>query len=297
MISFKCKNCAGEMAVSRIGDLACPYCGSKNFFSDKELQEYREFRLRMLEYLSAAADDERADEYTERLWSNVEKTVFTDREGTDITLQYIYKSKEDSIWMYCTRRNVIYIYPREKRELADTAVNTFSRVTFPKADMKGLNRCFPVLTGQFELQDGSVMLVLAKEENIYPVGMFGSLSAKHVEWIISRLENIACVLTFNDMTHGGISTETVFINPKTHEAALFGGWHYGREYGHASVKDLQDIRQTAEKLLGADYGDAPEPVIRFLKRQPASNAYDDFAMWDEVIEKELGGRHFTKFQV
>ena len=66
---------------------------------------------------------------------------------------------------------------------------------------------------------------------------------------------------------------------------------------HASGKDLKDIRSTAEKLLGADFGDAPEPVIRFLKRPPASDAYDDFAMWDEVIEKELGGRHFTKFEM
>ena len=297
MISFKCKNCAGEMAVSRIGDLACPYCGSKNFFSDKELQEYKTFRLRMLEYLSAAADDEKANEYTERLWSNVDTAVFTDTEGTDITIQYIFKSKEDGIWMYCARKNVIYVYLAEKKSLADAAVSAGCRVTFPQADMRGLNRCFPVFAGRFELKDGSTLLVYSKNENVYPVAMFGSLSAKHVEWIISRLMNIACVLAFNDMTHGGISPETVFINPKTHEAALYGGWHHVKEYEHASYKDLKDIRVTAERLLGEAYGDAPEPVIRFLKGQPALTAYDDFAKWDEVIEKELGGRHFTKFQM
>ncbi len=297
MLSFKCKNCAGEMWVSRIGDLACPYCGSKNFFSDKELQEYQTFRLRMLEYLSAVADDEKATEYTERLWSNVETATFTDGEGTDITIQYIYKSKEDDIWMYCARRNVIYLYPKEKRDLANSCIRACGRVTFPQADMKGLNRSFPVLAGRYELKDGSIMLVFAKDENVYPVSMFGSLSAKHVEWIISRLENIACVLTFNNMTHGGITPEAVFINPKTHEAALYGAWYRSWEYVQATGKDLEDIRVTAEKLLGQDYGDAPGPVIRFLQGKPAESAYDDFAMWDEVIEKELGGRHFTQFKM
>lgn len=295
MISFKCKNCGGEMAVSRIGDLKCPYCGSNKFFNDRELEEYKAFRLRMLEYLSAAADDEKAADYLERLWNEVETEVFTDKDGMDITIQYIYKSVEEGIWMYAARKNVVYIYPKDKKWQADDAIQFFSKVTFPKADMKGLDRCFPVLAGKFELEDGRIMIVYSKDENVYPVAMFGVLTAKHVEWIISRLENIACVLAFNDMAHNGITTESVFINPKTHEAALYGNWHKTKEHLQGSVRDLKDIRATAETLLGRDYGDAPKPLIAFLQRYPAGNAYDDFAGWDEVIEKELGGRHFTKF--
>ena len=295
MVNFKCANCAGEMAVSRIGDLKCPYCGSRQFFNDHELQEYKMFRKRILEYLSAAADDESAEGYLECLWSDYETEVLTDKNGTDITIQYIYKSIEEGISMYAARRNVIYIFPKDKSQMADMAVRQLSEVTFPQADMKGLRRSFPDFAGKYELADERVMLVYSKDENLHPVAMFGTLPAKHVEWIISRLENIACVLAFCDKCHGGITREAVYINTKTHEAALYGNWHKAGEQINGAKQDIKDIRMVATALLGEKYGDAPHPLIEFLESKPRENAYEDFEMWDKVIEEELGGRHFTKF--
>ena len=297
MLIFRCKNCNAEMSVSRIGDLKCPYCGSHKFFSDKELSEYKEFRMRMLEYLSASANEESSSVNLERLWNNAETAEFLDSEKNPICIQYIYKSVNHGITMYAAIRNVIFIYPKDKRNYADMAIKAFSKVTFPQADMKGLGRCFPVFAGKYELEDESIMLVYSKDENMYPVGMFGALPAKHVEWIISRMENIACVLAFNDMIHGGINIDAVFINPITHEAALYGNWHLMKPYIRGISVDLQDIRTMAQKLLGEEYGDAPQPLIRFIEGQPADSAYADFAKWDKVIENELGGRHFTKFKL
>jgi len=285
------------MAVSRIGDLACPYCKSRNFFTDKELHEYKNFRIRVLEYLSAMSETTKSDEKLAKLWRETNTVVFTDKDGTDITVKYIYKSVEDEIWMYSSHKNVIYIYPSNHKKRADSSINIISELTFPQADMKGLYRCFPVLTGRYELEDGRIMVVYSKDENLYPVAMFGNLVASHVEWIISRLENIACVLEFNDMTHGGITQESVFINPITHEVVLFGGWHKATKYIIPPSRDLNDIRRVAEKLLGKGFGDAPKPLVKFIKSKPAKNAYIDFERWDEVIEKELGGRHFTKFKI
>ena len=42
MISFKCKNCGGEMSVDSSGSLVCEYCGSNSFFADSELTGYRD---------------------------------------------------------------------------------------------------------------------------------------------------------------------------------------------------------------------------------------------------------------
>lgn len=297
MISFQCKSCGGDMSVDRIGELLCPFCGTKNFFTDKQLQEYKEFRLRMLEYLSAVAEDRKTPEGKAFIWNQAATAVFEDQEGTDITIQYIYHGIEDGIDMYCAHSNVIYIYPRNAMTQADKAIRAFNGLTFPQADMKGLGRCFPKLAGKYELKDGRRMVVYAKEEDFYPLALFGDLIPEHVEWMISRLENIACVLLYNNMTHGGISTKSVFINPRTHEAALFGGWEKASTDTIASEADLKAIRRVAGEMLGEGYKAAPKPLQRFIEGKPAHTAYDDFAAWDKVIETELGGRHFTKFEI
>jgi len=296
MITFKCKNCGGEMFVSRSGDLSCPYCGTKGAFSDSQLREYKEFRMRMLEYLRAVADSENTDRDTEAIWESAEEVLFDTVDGDEIAIRYIYRSESDGITMYCARNNVIYCYPKNKLDKYEKAKASFASLTYPAADMKHLDKCFPKYAGSYSLKNGGVILVLSKPEDLYPVGMFGKLIPEHVEWIISRLENIACVLEFNEMSHKGISVESVFINPKTHEAALLGDWQDAIKL-NSSKRDLQDIRKTAIKLLGDEFSKAPSPLKKFLNSMPEEDAFKDFEKWDNVIEKELGGRHFTKFKM
>lgn len=296
MLGFACEACGGDMKVHHTGALKCPYCGAKNYFTDKQLAEYKEFRLRMLEYLSAVAEDRNTPEGKAFVWNRAETITFQDAEDMDITVQYIYHVKENGVDMYCANSNVIYVYSQEKTQEADRAVKAFTRLAFPQADMRGLGRCFPKLAGDYRLKDGRRMLVYSKEEDFYPLALFGDLIPEHVEWIISRLENIACVLLYNEMGHGSISKTSVFINPKTHEAALYGGWEGARVGVTSSEADLRAVRHVAGEMLGEGYKSAPEPLIRFIESRPASNAYDDFAAWDTVIETQLGGRHFTKFE-
>ena len=53
-----------------------------------------------------------------------------------------------------------------------------------------------------------------------------SMDPKHVAWVLSRLHSFACFLQVNGQTHNGISTDTVFVAPQMHTAALLGGWWY-----------------------------------------------------------------------
>lgn len=296
MLGFVCKACGGDMKVHHTGELKCPYCGAKNHFTDKQLAEYKEFRLRMLEYLSAVAEDRKTPEGKAFIWSQAETVTFQDTDDTDITIQYIYHVKEEGVDMYCANSNVIYVYPKGKVQDADKAIKAFTGLAFPQADMRGLGRCFPKLAGDYRLKDGRRMLVFGKEEDFYPLALFENLIPEHVEWIISRLENIACVLLYNQMRHGGISKTTVFINPKTHEAALYGGWEGACVGVTSSEADLKALRLVAGEMLGEGYKNAPKPLIRFIEGKPEGTAYDDFAAWDKIIETELGGRHFTKFE-
>jgi len=296
MISFKCKNCGGEMTISHTGDVFCPYCGTKHNFSDRELENYKVFRRRMLEYLSAVAEDRaKATDY-DYLWNNCETASFVTADDTDLTIRYIYVCTYDGIKMYVGRETVVFEYSSLQEELLDKSIKNIGMVTYPSADMKDLNRCIPRGKGSYRLKDNRLLWAISKDEGLFPLPLFGNLAYEDVAWIVSRLENIACLLEYNEMTHGGIDPETVFINPKTHEAALLGGWHKaGKSDFFDSTKDLKDIRITAKKLLGDGYVGIPEMFKDFISKAPKKEAYEDFKYWDEVIEKGLGGRRFHKF--
>lgn len=290
MITFKCKNCGGEVSINAAGDLLCPYCGTKANFSDAELRGYREFRSSMLQYLASVASNKDKETDAEYIWKLSESVSFETNDGTEITINYIYQCEDNSIKMYAARNSVIYVFPRAKAELAEMALRNVSSLTYPSADMKDLRRLVPELKGHYILSDGSVMLVYNKPENLFPLPLFGALEYVHVAWIVSRLENIACLLAFNNVVHGDITPDTLFINPKSHEVTLMGGW-WNMEKGY-SEKDLKDLRKTAKLLLSDYFKDIPKMFKDFLDGRPKNDAFKDFEYWDYVIENGLGGRHF-----
>ena len=296
MITFKCSNCGGEMTISHTGELMCPYCGSKQNFSDKELEGYKVFRQRMLEYLVAVSEDKaKASDY-DYLWNAADSITFVTEDGDDIRVRYIYTSDFDGVKMYVAKESVIYVFPKDKSSYLEKALSNIRKISFPQADMKVLNKCIPQGKGTYRLVDGSMLWAVVKDEGLFPVPLFGNLAWEDVAWIVSRLENIACLLEYNDVVHGGINQETIFINPKTHEAALFGGWwKMSNMSAYNRSSDLKDIRATAKKLIGNAFNDIPPMFKDFISQVPINDAFKDFEHWDEVIEKGLGGRHFHKF--
>jgi len=298
MIVYKCPNCAGEMSIDRTGSLFCEFCGSKLNFSDKELEHYREFRMYMLTYLKNLHDKPSSAE-AERLWDYAEQETFESESGTPISINYIFKSADEHADMYVTRNNVLYLFPEKYAKEAGLINAGLSKIKYPAADIKGLNRCFPVITGIYTLKNGSVLVSTSRGETVFPLSMYGALSPRHVAWIISRLENIACVLEYSGLVHGGINIDNVFINPLTHEAVLYGGWYNVSDMPRIRVvnRDLCDIRATARKQLGINGEAIPKEMDDFLSEKPIRNAYDDFTAWDNVIEKGFGGHKFIKMNV
>lgn len=299
MISFKCKNCGGEMSVDRQGNLLCEYCGSKSVFKDLDLAEYKNYRLQVLNYLREIQDQRSSDTHKyDSLWNNAEAVRYKTSDNVDITINYIYTYQNEFATMYLAKQSVIYVFPKEYAHKAQAMDFWLSKVTFPAADMKGLERCFPANLNRFNLQDGAVLLSFSRRENFFPLAMFGALPAVHAAWIVSRMENICCVLEYSGLTHGDISTETIFINPITHEAMLCGGWWNAGKQVELMFKpvneDLVGIRKTAERSMGVSPSDVPKEFARFLKEKPKTDAYADFERWDDVIEKGFGGRRFVK---
>lgn len=295
MISYKCKFCGGEMTISPSGDCKCGYCGSKSNFSDAQLREYREFRRNMLLYLSAVTERKSSIEDEELLWEKAGCETFVTADGRSIQVNYLFRAVEDAVEMFFTKGAVIYVFPKEFGYLSDQMLQNINLVQYPSADMKDLPRLIPTLSARLKLSDGGVLMAFRREPAFYPLGSFGSLPYEHAAWILSRLENLCCLLEYSGLRHNGITLDAVYINPVTHEAALYGGWWNTRQVDSVGTKDLLSIRRLCLRLLGENADSSPKPFLDFLKSAPREDAYRDFARWDEVIEKELGGRKFARF--
>ena len=300
MITLKCKNCGGEMSVDSTGSLYCEYCGSKYAFRDDELLQYKNFRRQVLEYLRGV-HDLKADgkSHEDLLWNQVDVETLRTKDGMQITVRYLYSWEDTACKGYLTRNSVLYAYAPDKTAYAEKTLRGIAKLDFPAADVKGLNDCFPKLVGRYDLEDGGVLLAFERADNLFPLAMFGSVEPRSVAWIVSRMENICCVLEYSGLVHGGISEQTIFINPFIHHAVLMGEWWKATEKEGVSrgqeTVDLTGLRRTAEKVMGMQKENAPQAFLDFLKKKPEGNAYQDFEVWDQVIEEGFGGRKFTQW--
>jgi len=297
MISLKCRNCGGEMSIDAKGELACPYCGNKAHLSDVEYAEYKNFRLNLLNFLRSAAD-QKADAADDTfLWNSYHETEeFYSREGKKIIIDYMFYAREDGVPFYVAKSSVIYIFNPEDSAKVEKMTGAISRLEYPSADIRNLTKYFPTVKSRMVLEDGRILVAVSKPENVYPLFAFGNLRPKHVAWIVSRMENFCCLFEYNGIVQEGISLNSVFINPRTHEAYLYGNWWMARaKKNERDQADLKALRVVADRLMGEYKEEAPQEFIDFIQNAPAEDAYTDFELWDTVIEDGFGGHKFTVF--
>ncbi len=290
MISWKCKNCGGQMDFGGAGGFVCPYCGSKAFFSDADFKGNEVFRRKLAAYYKAEAEKKDFDYGSDFLWTCEDTADFSLRDGDSLQIDYMKQYGGDGYTLYLAKESAVYVFSREAE--ADAFLSGLRRMVFPEADMK-LSRCFPELKMELPLAGGSAALVFERRPNVYPAEMFAPYASGHLAWVISRMENIACALAYAGLEHGDITETSVWVNPLTHEGALFGDWRKVKTlHGNA---DLQALRRTAIAL--AENTREPAALYRFLNTAPAADAFADFAAWDKVIETGFGGHKFVKMTV
>ena len=293
MLNYKCTNCGGEFEVHSHGELVCPFCGTKQYFTDSDFIDYNEYRDSLLKFLRAANDSIADEGDILKFWNYANTIKFEDVNGEEIEVAFSFQNSVDGVKSYITKNHVIFIFPPEKKDLADAMIENVEALSFPSADIKNLRNLLPILSAKYKLKNSSVFVAINKPENVYPLFAFSDLSPRQVAWMVSRMENFSCLLEFNGMDHKHMDENSLYINPKTHEAYLLGGWwDAGRSAGR---KCLKDLRTTASKLTGGRMPEAPKMFTEFVSSVPKDNAYDDFEYWDEVIEKGFGGHNFAKF--
>ena len=289
LLNIRCDNCGAEYRISSRGEMVCRFCGSMVYLSDKDFKAYKNTRDEML-HNDRFINDETADEGDIlHMWNNSSRVNFTTDRGVNITMDSFYSVILDDKEVYIGSNKILIVFASISEVTRFN--NSLSQIMYPSADIKDLSRFLPNVTFKATLEDGRGIIVVSKSENIYPLFLFENLKATTVAWMISRFENLGCLLEFNDMDFDTISIEDIYINPKTHELFILDGWENVSRTPRCNY--LKDIRLIAKDIM--DVSTANDMCMQFLNGEPAATAYDDFGNWDDVIMKGFGGHNFHQF--
>ncbi len=289
LLNVRCDNCGAEYRISSRGEMVCRFCGSNVYLSDKDFKAYKNTRDNML-MSDRFTNDEAADTGDVlRLWNNGSTANFKTIKGVNISFDCYYSVILDDKEVYIGADKIAVIFSNTF-SLTNFTVN-LSQIEYPSADIKDLSRFLPNIIFKSALEDGRSIIIISKTDNIYPLFLFENLKATTVAWIISRLENLGCLLEFNNMDFRALRAEDLYINPKTHELFILDGWDGVEKTSRRNY--LKDIRLIAKDIM--DTSTAPELCMKFLDGEPKETAYDDFSAWDEVIMKGFNGHNFHQF--
>ncbi len=287
MKALKCMNCGGQLKFGGAGSLICTFCGSTAFMSDADFRGHEAFRAKLLSYYKAEADRKEFDYSEDTLWTCHGADTFAMDNGRQVTVEFMEKYPLSGGQVYLAKEHVVYLF--HECGQADLFLSGLRRLVFPEADVK-LYRCFPALKQTIPLQSGGTLLVFVRRPFFYPAEMFSPFRSEHLAWVISRMENFCCALTYSGIEHGDISPLSVWINPVTHEGALYGDWRKVRSL--TGVGDLTALRRTAIEL--ALDTSKPREMYAFLNSSPCKDAFEDFSRWDQVIVNGFGGHKFIR---
>ena len=289
LLKVRCDNCGAEYRISSRGEMVCRFCGSNVYLSDKDFAAYKNTRDNML-MSDRFTNDEAADTGDVlHLWNYGSNANFKTKRGVSISFDSYYSVILDDKEVYIGADKIAVIFSNTF-SLTNFTVN-LSQIEYPSADIKDLSRFLPNIIFKSALEDGRSIIIISKTDNIYPLFLFENLKATTVAWIISRLENLGCLLEFNNMDFRALRAEDLYINPKTHELFILDGWDGVEKTSRRNY--LKDMRLIAKDIM--DTSTAPELCMKFLDGDPEETAYDDFSAWDEVIMKGFNGHNFHQF--
>lgn len=288
LMNITCDNCGAQYRISSRGEMNCRFCGSKVYLNDKDFKNYLKTRDEMLIKDKFNNDSIMTDGDVIGFYRDYSFKYSFDVDGNILVYDVSAIYNESNKDIYVGASNIIFAFNDEKDY--NNYLNN-RKITFPSADIKKLEKYLPKVVFNGQTKDGKYIVVLDKDENVYPLEIFNvGLNPRTTAWVISRLENLGCLLEFNNIGMDKLSIDDIFINPKTHELYLYGNWE---NVTGSTENYLKSIRSIAKSIPVNAV--APKMYDEFLDSEPENNAYDDFKKWDEVIVKGFGGHNFNKF--
>ncbi len=289
----------------------CRFCGTKYLLSREDTDFFHDYYSTITDLITPDKDKAARKKKAEKLWEKADTEKFVCKDGTEIEINYMHRHMTDGVEVFTARRSIAFLFSESERYKAEKFRKNVSMLDYPSADTKHLSNFFPNIIGGFDLNNGGRLLVISKDEDEYPLRLFSGLDGRHAAWIISRMENLCCVLEFSGLVHSALGIDTLYINPYLHQANLYGGWWMaGRQNSFSADRkmiltdktDLSALRTAAANVLGfvsrkdvSSCDSIPQALKDFIVEEPYGDAYDDFGYWDKMLIKAYGERKFIDF--
>lgn len=197
--------------------------------------------------------DNAEDKIGKGIWSIPGQLMLEDTTGKKFKITYLKKHDFELGEFYISEKKVTYIVREEFKDLYDNALKTLKGLKYANAKMQdGIEKHYiPKIFKEMKTKNGDHVVIFERNpDSMLLRDCFnhcsGSIDAKNVAWIGSRLHNFAAYLQWAGLTHNGISLDTCFIIPKDrnavrtkanpislhdHSLTVMGGWWYATPSG------------------------------------------------------------------
>lgn len=235
---------------------------------------------------------------------------------------------------YIGSDKVLYLIDREYEEFFQNAIKRINDLRFANEKMKQEFIPFlPRIIRQGIAKNDSLVLLIEKDPGEYQLTdiwqrLDKRIDARNVAWMISRLNSLCCYLQYNEVVHNGLILDNLFINPKEHTIALYGGWWYAVKEDSkligttAEVYDMMSDRCRNEKLAecrtdqemvheiakilldnksmvfkAGDTTDIPPSMAAWIRNGTSKDAFKEFDIWNKTLDRSWGERKFVELKV
>ncbi|WP_195988574.1 J domain-containing protein [Clostridium sp. D53t1_180928_C8] len=223
--------------------------------------------------------------------------------------------------MYIGNEEILYLINDKNEKMAINAINKLNNIKYSNIEMKKeFDNYLPQIKKSFRTIGGEVGIVVKKDEDLILLRDLmtycnGKIPINTVSWILNSLYNIACFLSFNGLTHNGITLDSYFVSIKKRYGALLGGWWYAIKEGKnilgvpkdisslisydmknnkiaTSKLDLEAIRLLGKTLLGDKKGillsmdiNIPNNLMVWLEENSSDNPFDEYINWNNISSR------------
>lgn len=247
-------------------------------------------------------------------------------------IRYFKKADFELGEMYIGETQIAFAVRRDYADLFENARRKIANFQFANLSMQKEMRCnLPDNPEYFATAERLIMLLPKAPDMVLLADLLehlgGAIDARHVAWIGSGLQNLACYFDYAGIVHQDISPQTVFISPENHSVALLGGWWYANFAGErifalpkrtinvapadvlrnkrADARvDLELTRQTGRELLGENgsapiktSGKIPAAMARWFNGATSGSAVADYQLWKNVLEMDFGKPRFCRLDI